>query len=143
MIERGRSALSRVDGGDRGVAGREHRIDDDHVAVAHVLGDLVVVLDRLERLGIAVQADVADARRRQDVEHAVEDAGAGAEDRDEHDLLAVEHGAIVGAIGVSIWIFVVGKSRQTSYARSMVISRSSARNLLVLDSLSRISVSLC
>src|SRR5690349_21664672 len=80
-----------IDRGDRRVAGRQHRIDDDAVAVAHLARDLEVVLDGEQRLGVAVQADVPDARRRQDLEHAVEDAVAGAEDRDQHDLLAVEH----------------------------------------------------
>jgi hypothetical protein len=52
-------------------------------------------------------------------------------------------GAIIGAIGVSIGASVVGKSRHTSYARSMLISRSRLRNELVLVSFDRISDSLC
>ena len=50
---------------------------------------------------------------------------------------------IIDAIGVSIATFVVGISRHTSYASSMLISRSRSRNLLVLVSFERISVSLC
>ena len=46
---------------------------------------------------------MADARARADPQHAVEDAVAGAQDRDEHDLLAVEHAArSCGVSGVSI-----------------------------------------
>ena len=78
-------------------------------------GHLEVVLDRHQRLGIAVQADVADARAGHELEHAVEDAGAGAQDRDEHQLLAVEHrAASCVSSGVSISISCVGRSRVTS-----------------------------
>ena len=52
-------------------------------------------------------------------------------------------GVIIDAIGVSIWIFVIGRSRHTSYASSMLISRSRLRNELVLVSFDRISESLC
>ena len=52
-------------------------------------------------------------------------------------------GAMTGAIGVSIGTSVVGKSRHTSYARSMLISRSRFRKVLVLVSFERISESLC
>ena len=53
------------------------------------------------------------------------------------------HPLIIGAIGVSIGTSVVGRSRHTSYARSMLISRSRLRKVLVLVSFDRISESLC
>jgi hypothetical protein len=86
-----RHRLEALDRRDRRVAGGEHRIDDDRVAIAHPVGDLEEVLDRLLGLGMAIQADVTDACRGQDLEHAVEDPVAGAQDRDHDRLLAVEH----------------------------------------------------
>src|SRR5436305_1305874 len=58
-------------------------------------------------------------------------------------FLPSSFGAIIVAIGVSILTAVVGKSRHTSYASSKLISRSRFRNVLVLVSFERISVSLC
>jgi hypothetical protein len=86
--------LQPVDGGDRRVAGREHRVEHDRVALAHAARHLEVVLDGHERLRIAVEADVAYARTRHDVEEAVEQPGAGAQDRHEHELLAVDQSAL-------------------------------------------------
>src|SRR5215470_6546874 len=51
---------------DGRVAGGEHGIEHDHVALFHLVRDLEVVLDRRERLLIAVQADVTQPRARQD-----------------------------------------------------------------------------
>src|SRR6266513_2874943 len=48
-------------GRHRRVAGGEHRIDDDGVAITHVAGHLEVVLDGGQRLGIPVEADVPHA----------------------------------------------------------------------------------
>src|SRR5882724_3171986 len=58
-------------------------------------------------------------------------------------FLPSSFGAIIDAIGVSIFTAVVGKSRHTSYASSMLISRRRFRKVLVLVSFERISVSLC
>src|SRR5262245_39192030 len=55
--------LDAVDRGDRRVAGGEHRVEQDRLALRDVLGQLAVVLDRRERLGIAVETDMPDARR--------------------------------------------------------------------------------
>ena len=48
--------LDHVDGGGRRVAGREHRVEHDHVPRGDVLRQLHVVLVRLERLLVAVDA---------------------------------------------------------------------------------------
>ena len=80
--------LHRVDRGGGRVAGREHRVEQDHVALGDVVRQLHVVLDRLERLLVAVQADEADARARDQREHGVEHAHARAQDRADGDLLA-------------------------------------------------------
>ena len=75
---------------DGAAASCEHRVDDKHVALGDVFGQLAVVLDRLERLGVAVEADVADARRRDELEDALDHAEPRAQDRDDRDLLANE-----------------------------------------------------
>ena len=43
---------------------------------------------------VAVEAHVADAGRGHELEHAVEDAEARAQDGDEHDLLALQGGGL-------------------------------------------------
>ncbi len=58
--------------------------------LVEVLGHLEVVLHRLEGLGIAIEPDVADARRGHQIQHAVEEPYAGAQDGDDHQLLALE-----------------------------------------------------
>ena len=83
--------LQPLDRGDRRVAGRKHRIEDDRIALAHPVRHLQVILDRNQRLWIAVQTDVPDPRARDDRQEAVEQSGAGAQDRHEHQLLAVDH----------------------------------------------------
>ncbi len=75
---------------DGGVAGGEHRVEHDHVTLRQVVRHLEVVLHRLERLRIAEEAHVADPRAGQDAQHAVEQPVARAQDRHQHDLLAVE-----------------------------------------------------
>src|SRR5439155_9773497 len=64
-------ALDRADRGRGRVPGREHRVEQDHVARGDVVRELDVVLDRLERLLVAVEADETDARSADEREHAV------------------------------------------------------------------------
>ena len=70
------------------VAGREHRVEQDHVAIGDVGRQLHVVLDRLQRVLVAVEPDEADARAGDQRQHAVEHPEAGAEDRADRDLLS-------------------------------------------------------
>src|SRR5262249_13430679 len=84
--------LETLDRGHRRIPGGQHRINHDGIAIAHFARHLEVVLDGGERLGVAVKSDVSDARARDQTKDAVEDAGACAQDRDQHDLLAIEHG---------------------------------------------------
>ena len=63
-----------LDGGGGRAARREHRVDDQDVAVGDVVGQLAVVLDRAQRHRVAVQPDVADARRGDQLEDAVDHA---------------------------------------------------------------------
>ena len=76
------ASLSSVDRGGGGVAGGEHRVERDGDALVEVGRDLGVVLHRLQRRLVAVEADEADAGRGDELEHAVEQAVAGAQDRD-------------------------------------------------------------
>ena len=84
----GAALLQPVDGGDGGVRGREHRIENDHNAVGEVGGGLEIILDGVERLRVAVEPDMGDARRRHQGQHAVEEADAGPQDRREDEFLA-------------------------------------------------------
>ena len=88
------AAFRRVDGGGGGVAGGEHGVERDGDALGEVGGDLGVVLDRLQRRLVAVEADEADAGGGDELEDAVEEAVAGAQDRDEGELLALEDGGV-------------------------------------------------
>src|SRR6185312_7143066 len=81
-------ALERVDGSNGASARREHRIEQEEIALAGVRGNLEVVVHRLERLVIAVQPDVSDARGRNELEDSFHHPEARAEDRDERELLA-------------------------------------------------------
>src|SRR5690242_19012521 len=79
-----------VDAGDRRMRGGQHRIAHDHVAVAVVARHLEVVLDRLQRPRVAIEADMADAGERHQVVDALGEAKACAQNRRDHQLLAVE-----------------------------------------------------
>jgi type I restriction enzyme M protein len=83
--------LQPVNRGGGRVAGGQHGVDDDDVALVHLGGHLEVVLHGLQRGRVAVQADVAHARAGHHVEHAVEKTIAGAQDGHQHQLFAVNH----------------------------------------------------
>jgi hypothetical protein len=68
----------------------EHRVEDDRVPVLEIDRQLHEVLDRLQRLLVAVQPDEADARARHEREDAVEHAHAGAQHRADGHLLALD-----------------------------------------------------
>ena len=61
-IDFGSRLLQPLDRRHRRVAGGQHRVEHDRVALVHAVRHLEVVLDRHQRLRVAVQADVADAR---------------------------------------------------------------------------------
>ena len=84
----GAALLQPVDGRHRGVGGREHRVEHQHHAVGEIGRGLEVIFHGLERFRIAIEADMGDARRRHEGQHAVEEADAGAQDRGEDQLLA-------------------------------------------------------
>ena len=59
-----------------GVAGGEHRVDQNYVALREIVGQLQIVFDRLQGSRVAVDPDMADPCRGQQVEHPIEDAVA-------------------------------------------------------------------
>ena len=71
------------------VARGQHGVHHDDVALLHVLGHLEVVLHRLQRGRVAVQADVAHARAGHHLQHAVQNAVARAQYGHKHQLFAV------------------------------------------------------
>ena len=81
-------ALEDLDGRRRRAAGREHRIEDEAQVDGRRVGQLVVVLDRPKRAFIAEQAEVPDLGGGHQLEHRVDHAEAGAQDRDQADALA-------------------------------------------------------
>src|SRR5215210_4855187 len=64
---------------------REHRVEDEDQVLVQVAREIDVVLDRLGRLLVALEAHKADRRHRQEGERPVEHTEAGAQDRDEAD----------------------------------------------------------
>ena len=86
--------LQNVDGIHGGVAGRHHRIAQDHGAVLQV-GQAHQVFHGL-MLVVAIHADVADPRRRNQFQQAVAHADAGAQYGNHGQLLARNHRRVVG-----------------------------------------------
>src|SRR5258708_3891061 len=75
----GARLLQTIHSRDRRMRRRQHRIAHQHVAVADVLRDLEVVLDRLQRARIAVQPDMAHAGERHQVEQSLGKPQPGAQ----------------------------------------------------------------
>ena len=82
--------LEHVDGGDQGAAGGQHRVEDDRGAFVHATGELLVVADRFERPLVALQSDHADLGGGNQLEHARQHAQAGAQDRHQRHLGALD-----------------------------------------------------
>jgi hypothetical protein len=80
--------LDGLDCGGCRVSRGEHRVEEDDVAVGDVGRELDVVLDRLERLLVPIEADEPDAGSRDEREDAVQHPDAGPEDRADRHLLA-------------------------------------------------------
>ena len=87
-------------------AGGQHGIDDDNVALRDIGGHLEIVLHRLQRLGVAEQADVAYLDVRHHGDHAVHHAETGPEDRHDGELLACDAAAFChGHGGLDVHLF--------------------------------------
>jgi hypothetical protein len=83
-------ALQRGDRGDRAPAGGEHRVEEEEVSLGGIARDLEVVVHGLERVVIAVQSDVADARRGDEAQHPLHHPQPRAQDRHERQLLPAD-----------------------------------------------------
>ena len=75
------------DRGDRASTGCQHRIEQNEFPLCRVGRNLEVVINRLECFVVAIQPDVADARRWDQPEDSVDHAEAGPENRYQHKLL--------------------------------------------------------
>ena len=78
--------LEDIDRGCRGAAGRQHRIEDEADLDGRRIGQLVVVLDRLQGPLVAIETDVPDLGRWHQLEHRLDHAQARPQHRDEPDL---------------------------------------------------------
>ena len=81
---RGRRPAEHVERRHRAAAGREHRIDHQHDAAGQLLAAASSSTATRPPSLVALQADVADARGRNQLEHRVEHPEAGAQNRDDH-----------------------------------------------------------
>src|SRR6266540_1779016 len=85
---RGPGFLQGLHGSDGRAPGREHRVQHEKRPVLLARGDLEVVVDGLECVVVAVQADMSDARRGDELGDALDHPQAGAQDGDQGELLA-------------------------------------------------------
>ncbi|MNU75348.1 hypothetical protein D3C71_648750 [compost metagenome] len=83
-------------GGNRGIAGRQHWIDNDDKARIETFGGLEVIFAGLQRIVIAIHTDMGNTRRRHEFQHAFQQAVAGAQDGGENQLLALQHRSLDG-----------------------------------------------
>ena len=86
-------AVEQVDRVGRGIAGGEHRVDQDEEAV-RVRRQPHVVLDRAVGLGVAVEPDVAERRGRQELRQPFRHAEARPQDGHDRGLAAAQEGRV-------------------------------------------------
>ena len=72
-------------------AGREHRVNDQAVALGDIGGHFAVIADGLQGIGVAVHAEVPDLCGGDEFQHTVDHAKPGAEDGDDCNFLAGDH----------------------------------------------------
>ena len=80
--------LEPIDGSDRRVRGGKNGDHHDDETLGEIRGRLEIILDRDQGLGLAIKTDMGDARGRDEVEHAVGEGEAPAQDRSKDELLA-------------------------------------------------------
>ena len=86
-------ALEDIDRSRRRAARGEHRVEDQAQVDRRGIGQLVVVLDWLQRPLVAEQPEMPDLGGRHQVEHRVDHPEAGPQDRHERELLPRDPGA--------------------------------------------------
>mmetsp|Transcript_22866 Transcript_22866/g.38224 ORF Transcript_22866/g.38224 Transcript_22866/m.38224 type:complete len:223 (+) Transcript_22866:4681-5349(+) len=85
---RGTALLEQVNRRNRRVSGGQHRINGNDHAVLHRLGNLEIILNRLQRLFIPVKANKTHTRRRNQFQHTVQQPVPGPQNRNQRQLLA-------------------------------------------------------
>ena len=73
-------------------ARRKHRIDDHDFAFGDVGRHLAIILNGFERLRISVKTDVTDLRGRKQIDHSVNHAQTRAENGNDREFFACDHG---------------------------------------------------
>ena len=82
--------ITHVDGGDQRTAGGQHRVDDHRQALVELADEVLEIRLRHQRLMVAGNADNAHLGVRNQVEHPVQHADAGAQDGHHGNLLALD-----------------------------------------------------
>ena len=90
----GAFGLQQVERRDRRIPGRQHRIDGNGHPRIQTLGNLAIILHRLQRFRVAVEAHEPDPRRGDQFQYPVQQAIPRTQDRDQRQLLALEHRGI-------------------------------------------------
>ena len=81
-------ALERGNRGHRAAPRSEHRVEDEEIPLCRIARNLEVVVDRLQRVMISVEADVPDARRWNEAKNPFHHPESGAQDRHERQFLS-------------------------------------------------------
>ena len=85
---RGAGTLEGSNGRNRTAPGGKHGVEQKKVALARITGHLEVVIHRLERVVVAVEANVSNARRRHEPTDALHHTESGPENRHQRELLS-------------------------------------------------------
>ena len=110
-------------------AGREHRVEHEALAVAQVIGKALGVRRRLEGDFVAGHAEEADLGARQQLDHSLEHAEAGSQDRTMSGLGSAMRTPVVGDTGVTMSTGSTRTPRVPSYASRVMSSSTSARKI--------------
>jgi hypothetical protein len=84
---RGTCVLESCDCGNGAPPGRQHGVEHEKLAFSCIGWNLEVVINRLKRIVVAVQADVTDTRRRYEAQNSLDHTQSRSEDRHEDELL--------------------------------------------------------
>ena len=87
----GMAALDNGDGVHGRAAGGQHGVQNNHIPLLNIRGQLVVILHRLQRLVVPVKTDVPHLCGRHQFQHAVHHAQACPQNGDESQLPAGDH----------------------------------------------------
>jgi hypothetical protein len=68
----------------------EHRVEQEEITLGGITGDFEVVVDRLQRVVIAIQADVSNARRWNQSQHTFNHSESRTQNWNESQLLATD-----------------------------------------------------